>query len=245
MERAIITGGSSGIGLAIAKRLLHDGFAVTIVGRNEKRLREAVLTLGGNADYIAGDVSSRSGANAIAAEVIGHYGKIAVLVNNAGVMMNTTLETPEDELEALWDETFNTNLKGVMFLTRALAPALQAPGGRVVNMTSNVAFNGGSVPGLSVYSASKAGLVGLTYALARELAPRDITVNAIAPGMIEDTGLTGTFDDERKAKIKQVLPLGRPGKPGEVAAAVSYLVSEGGAYVTGTVLPVNGGWIFR
>src|SRR5208337_2053585 len=121
------------------------------------------------------------------------HGVIDVLVNNAGIMKTTSLQTDPDELERVWDETLNTNLKGILLVSHALADLIRAPGGRIVNMSSISSQNGGTQPGMLAYSASKAGVNGLTMALAREFAPRGVTVNAIAPGMIEETGLTGTF----------------------------------------------------
>ncbi|MCD2172272.1 SDR family NAD(P)-dependent oxidoreductase [Rhizobium sp. C4] len=243
--RAIVTGGATGIGLGIAKRLSADGFAVTLVSRDRERLQSACSEVGGGADFIVCDVGNRNSVQALASEVRSRHGEIAVLVNNAGIMKTTLLSTPADEMDRIWDETLAVNLKGAMMVSQELAPILRSPGGRIINLSSTVAYNGGSVPGLIAYSASKAGITGLTMALARELAERDITVNAVAPGMIEDTGLTGTFDASRKARIQQILPLKRPGQPHEVAAAVSYLASPDAGYVTGTVMSVNGGWIFR
>lgn len=245
LGHAVVTGGSSGIGLAIARRLVQDGFTVTIVGRNEARLQQSCADIGEGVDFLLANVADRAEVNAMAQEAQRRHGEITVLVNNAGVMMHTTLDTDADELERLWDETMSINLKGMMFVTYAFAPFLKSPGGRVINMSSSTGHNGGSVPGLLAYAASKAGINGLTMALARELALRDITVNAVAPGMIEETGLTGTFDDERKERVKKILPLKRAGQPREIAAAVSYLASPDGGYVTGQVLGVNGGWIFR
>lgn len=243
--RAIVTGGSSGLGLAIARRLASDGFSITVTGRSEARLREAVTKIGQGTDYLVADVSHRAEVEAMAAEIGRRHGEVAVLVNNAGIMKTTNLATPGDELERIWDETLDINLKGTLLVSHALAPLLKSPGGRIVNLSSTVAYNGGSVPGMLAYSASKAGINGLTMALARELAARDITVNAVAPGMIDETGLTGTFDEARRERIKAILPLRRPGLPHEVAAAVSYLVSDDAGYVTGSVASVNGGWIFR
>ena len=131
-----------------------------------------------------------------------------------------------------------------MFVTHALADMIRSPGGRIVNLSSISGLNGGTVPGMLAYSASKAGINGLTLALAREFAPRDITVNAVAPGMIEETGLTGTFDEARKARARAMIPLGRPGLPREIASAVSWLASADGGYVTGSIISVNGGWRF-
>lgn len=243
--RAIVTGGATGIGLGIAKRLKADGFDVTIVSRDQSRLQSACAGIEGGADFLVCDVGIRQSVQAMAAEIRGRYREITVLVNNAGIMETTRLTTPSDEMDRIWDETLRVNLKGSMMVSQELAPLIRSPGGRIVNLSSTVAYNGGSVPGLIAYSASKAGITGLTMALARELAERDITVNAVAPGMIEETGLTGTFDEARKARIQQILPLRRPGQPSEVAAAVSYLASPEAAYVTGTVMSVNGGWIFR
>ncbi|MBD0417328.1 SDR family NAD(P)-dependent oxidoreductase [Oryzicola mucosus] len=243
--RAIITGGATGIGLGIAKRLKADGFDITIVSRDKAKLEAACAEIGAGVDYIVADVSERAGVKVLAADIGRRYGQIVALINNAGIMKTTSLETPSEDMDRIWDETFAVNLKGTMMVSQELAPIIRSPGGRIINLSSTVSYNGGSVPGLLAYSASKAGLNGLTMALARELAARDITVNAVAPGMIEDTGLTGTFDEARKARIKQILPLGRPGLPFEVAAAVSYLASPEAGYVTGSVMSVNGGWIFR
>lgn len=243
--RAIVTGGASGIGLGIARRLRQDGFQVTIVSRDAAKLAAACVELGEGAEFLVCDVGRRESVQAMASAIRSRYAEIAVLVNNAGIMKTTFLSTPSSEMDRIWDETFDVNLKGVMMVSQELLPMMRSPGGRIVNISSTVAYNGGSVPGLIAYSASKAGMSGLTMALARELASQDITVNAVAPGMIEETGLTGTFDDERKARIRQVIPLGRPGLPHEVAAAVSYLASADAGYVTGTVMSVNGGWIFR
>lgn len=243
--RAVVTGGATGIGLGIAKRLALDGFDMTIVSRDKARLEAACAEIGAGAEHIVCDVSDRASVRALAAEAASRYSEIAVLVNNAGIMKTTLLATPSEEMDKVWDETFAINLKGAMMVSQEFAGILCSPGGRIVNLSSTVAYNGGSVPGLIAYSASKAGITGLTMALARELAGRDITVNAVAPGMIEETGLTGTFDDARKARIQQILPLRRPGMPHEVAAAVSYFASPDAGYVTGSVMSVNGGWIFR
>jgi len=241
---ALVTGGSSGIGLGIALRLAHDGLDVVITGRDEGRLRAACEKIGRGAAWIVADVSRRAEIARLADAILERHPVIDVLINNAGIMKTTSLETEADELERIWDETFNINLKGMMFVTHALSPLLRAPGGRVVNMSSIAGQTGGTVAGMLGYSASKAGVNGLTLALAREFAPRGITVNAVAPGMIDETGLTGTFDEARRARTKGMIPLGRPGLPAEIASAVSWLVSEGGGYVTGSIVSVNGGWRF-
>ncbi|SFC28231.1 SDR family NAD(P)-dependent oxidoreductase [Tropicimonas isoalkanivorans] len=240
---ALVTGGNSGIGLGIARRLAADGLKVVVTGRREDALTRAVTDIGEGATWIACDVSSKDSVARMAGEAVDRLGQIDVLVNNAGVMGTTRLDQPLSEIEPIWDEHFAVNVKGPLLVTHALAPHITAPGGRVIVLSSVVARTGGSVPGMLAYSASKAGATGLTLALARELAPRGITVNGVAPGMIEDTGMTGAFDEERKAKIRAVVPLGKPGLPQDIAAAVSWLAGDGG-YVTGAIIPVNGGWVF-
>lgn len=241
---AVVTGGSSGIGLGVARRLAHDGFAVVITGRNGSRLRDASNLIGSGTLHFAMDVSRRAEAEAFAEYLRESVGVIDALINNAGIMKTTSLQTAPEELERIWDETIAVNLKGMLLVTHALTGLIRAPGGRIVNMSSISSQNGGTLPGMLAYSASKAGVNGLTMALAREFAPRGVTVNAVAPGMIEETGLTGTFDEVRKQRAREVIPLGRAGFPAEIASAVSWLCSDVGAYATGSIVSVNGGWRF-
>ncbi len=241
---AIVTGGSSGIGLAVARRLVEDGWRVVLTGRDRSRLDAACKGLGDAASGFALDVGKRGEVADFAAAMRQGGAKVDALVNNAGIMKTTSLRTDPDELERVWDETLNTNLKGILLMCHAFADLMRAPGGRIVNMSSISSQNGGTQPGMLAYSASKAGVNGLTMALAREFAPRGITVNAVAPGMIEETGLTGTFDEERKERARAMIPIGRAGLPHEVASAVSWLCSADGGYATGSVVSVNGGWRF-
>ena len=241
---AVVTGGSSGIGMGVAMRLAGDGFSIVVTGRNESRLKDACGQIGAGATYFVVDVSRRVEVAAFAAKLQQAHGVIDVLVNNAGIMKTTSLQTDAEELERVWDETLNTNLKGILLVSHALADLIRAPGGRIVNMSSIASQNGGTQPGMLAYSASKAGINGLTMALAREFAPRGVTVNAVAPGMIEETGLTGTFNEERKTRARTMIPMGRAGLPREIAASVSWLASEDGGYVTGSIVSVNGGWRF-
>lgn len=241
---AVITGGGSGLGLAIAEHLVGEGWQVVLSGRNVAALEAACKALYPAASMCICDVSSRADVERMRDEVIARHPVIDALVNNAGVMESGALDWPMDALEPVWDRSFAINVKGTMMVTHAFAQHLRVPGGRVVNLSSIVARTGASVTGLLAYAASKASVEGLTYALARELSPKGITVNAVAPGMIEGTAMTGTFDDERKAKIKQTVPIGRGGRPSEIAGTVAWLLSDGGGYVSGAVIPVNGGWRF-
>lgn len=168
--------------------------------------------------------------------------RIDVLVNAAGFIRSVSLATPADEAEANWDDVIDANLKGSFLTAHVGASLLASPGGCVINLSSIGAQTGGSRPGGLAYAAAKSGLHGLTYALARELAPRGITANVIAPGFIADAGFTGAWPEERIAAIVSETPTGRPGTPADIAGAVLWLVSPAGVFVTGAVIPVNGGW---
>jgi 3-oxoacyl-[acyl-carrier protein] reductase len=241
---AIVTGASSGLGLAIARRLYADGFHVVLVARDADKLAATAALLGTATETHSLDLGADDAADLFAQKIAARHGQIDVLVNNAGLMEQILLDTPRAEADRVWDAMIGVNLTGLYRLTRALAPLLAAPGGRIVNMSSIVADTGGSTPGYLAYAASKAGVNGLTFAMARELAPKGITVNAIAPGSISDTGQTGTFTAEQAERIRNMVPLGRPGSPYHIADTVAWLVSDGGGYVTGAIIPVNGGWRF-
>lgn len=237
-RQAIITGGSSGIGFGVAQALVGDGYAVTLIGRSEDRLREAATTLGSAASWRRADVGRRV---EVQAALIG-LDRVDLLVNAAGFIRSVSLATPADEAEANWDAVIEANLKGSFLMAHAAASLLTSPGGRIVNISSIGAQTGGSRPGGLAYAAAKSGLHGLTYALARELAPRGITANVIAPGFIADTGFTGAWPEERVSAIVAETPIGRAGTPGDIAGAVLWLASEAASFVTGAVIPVNGGW---
>jgi 3-oxoacyl-[acyl-carrier protein] reductase len=241
---AIVTGASSGLGLAIAKRLHEDGFHVALVARDAARLAAAASAVGPRTEIYAADLGEAGTADALGAAIRTRHGKVDVLINNAGVMARMGLEGDHAEADSIWDQMIAVNLTGVYRLTRAVAPYLTSPGGRIVNLSSIVADTGGSTPGYLAYAASKAGVNGLTFALARELAAKGITVNAIAPGSIGETRQTGSFTAEQAERIRAMVPLGHVGSPSHIADTVAWLVSEGGGYVTGAVIPVNGGWRF-
>ena len=242
---AVVTGGSSGIGFSIAKKLIHDGIEVVIIGRDESRLKAAVDQLGEGARWVRADVGQLSDV-AKAVEIIVEENKtIDYLINNAGFAEGVTTNTPLEQAEAAWNKTVDANLKGSFLMSVAIGRYLRRPGGRIVNISSIAAYTGGSAAGNLAYSAAKAGVHGLTYALARELGSQGITVNAIAPGLIDETNFfEGTLTEERKARVTAQTPAGRVGKPEDIAEAVRYLISEEASFITGEILNVNGGWLF-
>jgi NAD(P)-dependent dehydrogenase (short-subunit alcohol dehydrogenase family) len=242
-KTAVVTGGSRGIGLMIARGLVEGGARVYVSSRKAEACRQVAeeLSRAGECLALPADLSTEEGCRRLAAEVGERQGRLQVLVNNAGATWGAPLE---DYPAAAWDKVLALNLEAPFFLTRAMLPLLEAgaaPGdpARVVNV--------GSIDGLRVppmptyaYSASKAGLHHLTRVLARELGPRGITVNAIAPGPFESKMMAETlrrFGDQ----IAAAAPLGRIGRPDDMAGATLYLASRAGAYVTGAVLPVDGG----
>ena len=242
-KTAVVTGGSRGIGLMIARGFVEGGARVYVSSRKAEVCAQVAeeLSAVGECRALPADLSTEAGCRRLAAEVGEREGRVHVLVNNAGATWGAPLE---DYPAAAWDKVLDLNLKAPFFLTRAMLPLLEAaaaPGdpARVVNV--------GSIDGLRVppmptyaYSASKAGLHHLTRVLARELGPRGITVNAIAPGPFESKMMAETlrrFGDQ----IAAAAPLGRIGRPEDMAGAALYLASRAGAYVTGAVLPVDGG----
>lgn len=243
-KTAVVTGGSMGIGIAIARRFCNDGFRVVIVGRHAGRLNETAQMLGSSALPVQGDVSVRADVERIAAETRKHLGHVDVLVNNAGLLETIPMGTALDKAEEIFDRVVGASLKGSFLMAHALIPILTSPGGRIVNIGSIVGASGGSATGYTAYTPAKAGQHGLTLALARDLGSRGITVNTIAPGFIEETGQTSVFDPERIKKIISTIPLERPGTGDDIANAVAWLASEQASYLTGMTLPVNGGWRF-
>ncbi len=244
----LVTGGSTGIGRGIAEAFAKRGERVVIVSRNEERLQAAARVLGPSVSWEKADVSDAEDVRSMVNKVVERFGRIDVLVNCAapttyGGRITTT--TPFEEAERLWDTELGVGLKGAFLVMMAAAPRLPRPGGRIISVSSIAAFTGGSRPGSMAYAAAKAGILGLTLACARELSSQGITVNAVAPGFIAETGLTGNWPEERKREIIAQTPVGRAGEPKDVAGAVLYLASPEAAFVTGQVLNVNGGWLFR
>ena len=236
---AVITGGSRGIGRAIAMRLSAEGAKVAICGRNLEAAEEVVAEIeaaGATGMAVAADVSRESDAEALTQASITRFGRLDILVNNAGITKDGLLVRMKEED---WDTVLDVNLKGAFFTTRAaLRPMLRARGGRIVNISSIAGTMG--IPGQANYSAAKAGLIGFTKAVAKEVASRSITVNAVAPGFIE-TEMTAVLPEDRKRIYLSQIPIGRFGDPTEVAALVSFLVSEAAGYITGQVITIDGG----
>lgn len=236
---ALITGASQGIGRACALTLAKAGARVALAARNEAKLAEVAAEIkagGGTAEVFAIDIASEASIKAGAKAAIAHLGSIEILVNNAGITKDTLLLRMK---RADWDDVIATNLTGTFLLTQALLnPMLKARWGRIVNVSSVVGETGQA--GQANYAASKAGLIGFTKSLARELASRGITANAVAPGYIE-TAMTAVLDEKQRGAMLAQIPLGRAGTDQDIANAVRFLASDDAAYVTGHVLDVNGG----
>lgn len=204
------------------------------------RAVEGIREAGGEARSVRADVAAWPEVSAMVRSVKAELGPVDVLVNNAGTYRRGSLD---DLTRARWDRTLAVNLTGAFHCLRAVAPSMRERGwGRVVNVASQIALRGTDHG--ADYAASKAGLLGLTRAAARELAPHGVTVNAVAPGTI-DTDLIGGYSEAHRRRRAEEIPLGRIGSPGEVASAISFLVSEDARYVTGATLDVNGGYLIR
>ncbi|MGH7390968.1 MAG: 3-oxoacyl-[acyl-carrier-protein] reductase [Candidatus Rokuibacteriota bacterium] len=236
---AIVTGGSRGIGAAIAGSLVEHGAAVVVSGRDADRLERAVKALedrGGTAVGIVAEATSREDAERLAETARQRFGRIDVLVNNAGVTRDGLLLRMKDED---WDRVMDVNLRGAFVLSRAVAKVMvRQKSGRIINVASTAGAMGNA--GQVNYSAAKAGLIGFTKAAARELAHWGILVNAVAPGLIETDMTAAVPETARQALLAQV-PLGRIGAAREVAEVVRFLAGDGATYVTGQVFHVNGG----
>ncbi|AMV36143.1 3-oxoacyl-[acyl-carrier-protein] reductase FabG [Planctomyces sp. SH-PL62] len=238
-QTALVTGASRGIGRAIAVKLAACGARVVGVARSLEALQgtlEAIRAAGGEADGYAADVASADDVKRVVDEVEAKYQKIHVLVNNAGVTRDGLMLRMEDDA---WDEVIDVNLKGTFLFCRAVgAVMMRGRYGRIVNISSVSGLRGN--PGQANYSASKAGVIGLSQTIARELASRGITVNVVAPGFIT-TDMTNVLPDKIKAEVKDRIPLKRLGSPEDIAEMVAFFSGPASSYVTGQVVAVDGG----
>jgi len=238
-KTALVTGASQGIGRACALALAAAGAKIALAARNEAKLNEVaaeIASAGGAAAVFALDIASEESIKACAKAAISHFGAIEILVNNAGITRDTLVLRMK---RGDWDDVLQTNLTGTFLMTQAVVSSmLKARWGRIINISSVVGETGQA--GQANYAASKAGLIGLTKSLARELASRNITANAIAPGYIE-TAMTAVLDEKQRESMLAHIPLGRAGTDSDIANAVRFLASDEAAYITGHVLDVNGG----
>jgi 3-oxoacyl-[acyl-carrier protein] reductase len=238
---ALITGASQGIGRTCALRLAEEGATVVLAARNQQKLDQLVTEItaaGGKAAAFPLDVGDEEQIKATVKAVIAQFGKIDILVNNAGITRDQLVMRMK---RTDWDAVLQTNLTSAYLGIQAVIPSmLKQRWGRIINITS--VFGQMGQAGQANYAASKAGLIGLTMAIAREVGSRNITCNAVAPGFIE-TPMTAVLSEEfKQAAVKQI-PLGRVGTPEDVASAVAFLASDGASYITGHVLSVNGGML--
>jgi 3-oxoacyl-[acyl-carrier protein] reductase len=235
---ALVTGGTRGIGREIAATLAACGARVAVVGRDRARADEAAAALGGEARGFAADVTDAAAVSRVVEEVEGAFGGVDILVNNAGMTRDNILVRLKDDD---WDAVLGANLRGAFLAARAAARGMmKRRWGRIINITSVVGLVGNK--GQANYAASKAGLIGLTKAVAKELASRNVLANAVAPGFIE-TEMTGALTPDARQALSAQIPLERLGTPRDVASVVAFLASEYAAYITGQVFVVDGGMV--
>ena len=240
---ALVTGASRGIGAVVAQRLAQEGAAVAVNYQASEtaaaQVVAAITAAGGNAAAFLADVSQEDAARELVDRVMAQWGRLDILVNNAGITRDRLLlrMTPAD-----WDEVLQVNLRGAFLCTKYVMPHLiRRRQGRVINMSSVVGLSGN--PGQANYAAAKAGLIGFTKAVAREVASRNITVNALAPGFIDTGGMVEQMTAEARQQVLTRIPMARFGSADDVAAAVAFLCGPGAGYITGQTLTIDGGML--
>jgi 3-oxoacyl-[acyl-carrier protein] reductase len=237
----VVTGSTKGIGKEIVLEFARRGARVVVSGRDTGRAEavcEQIKQSGGTAAFVVGDVSNFEDAQKLIDQTVEQFGQLDVLVNNAGITRDNLLMRMK---ESEWDEVIDINLKGTFNCIKCVTrQMMKQRSGRIINITSVVGQMGN--PGQANYSASKAGVIGLTKSVARELASRNITCNAVAPGFIE-TDMTGALDQKVKENLQSQIPLGRLGNVADVARVVAFLAGEDAAYITGQVINVDGGMV--
>ena len=241
---AIVTGGSRGIGRAISLALAGAGATVVVNYRGNTAAAEetlaAIAAMGGKAIAIQADVANSDDVKRLFSEVNTAYGRIDILVNNAGITRDTLMMRMKDED---WDAVIDTNLKSQFLTTKAaISPMVRARSGRIINITSVVGLMGNA--GQANYAAAKAGIIGFTKSVAREIGSRSVTVNAVAPGFI-DTELTAVLSEDMREGLKKQIPLGRLGSPEDVAGLVVFLASDQASYITGQTFNCDGGMVMH
>jgi 3-oxoacyl-[acyl-carrier protein] reductase len=235
---ALVTGSTRGIGRTIAETLARSGASVAIVGRDKGKADEAAAQIGGSARGFACEVSDTAAVTTLVADVESAFGSLDILVNNAGLTRDGLLMRMKDDD---WDAVLDANLRGAFATIRAASRGMmKRRWGRIINITSVVGITGNK--GQANYAASKAGLIGLTKSVAKELASRNILCNAVAPGLIE-TEMTAAMPAEARSAMQAAIPVERMGTPADIAGAVLFLASDLGAYMTGQVLVVDGGMV--
>ncbi len=241
---ALVTGGGRGIGRAVALRLASAGAKVVVNYReNASTAEETVAAIGANggmASALQADVSVSAAVDTMVRQVISSYGRLDILVNNAGITRDNLLLRMKDDD---FDSVVATNLRGIFLCTRAVLRQMSKQRcGRIINLTSVIGMIGNA--GQANYAAAKAGVIGFTRATAREIAARGVTVNAVAPGFIE-TEMTGVLGEELRSAVLERIPLGRLGRPEEVAALIHFLASDAAAYITGQTFTIDGGMVMQ
>ena len=237
-KTALVTGSTRGIGRAIAGRFAECGARVAVVGRGQGRAEEVASSLSGGAMGFGADVGDVASVKSLVESVESAFGQIDILVNNAGLTRDNLLVRIKDDD---WDTVLDANLRGAFVAIRAASRGMmKRRWGRIINMASIVGLTGNK--GQANYAASKAGLIGLTKAVAKELGSRNVLVNAVAPGFIE-TDMTAAMSPEARAALSAQIPLERLGRPEDIAATVAFLASEHAAYITGQVFVVDGGMV--